>query len=571
MRMNLKHSLTKPFFVLVKHFVLRLFNNDILTFENERRERVIAILVMLSVAGGFISRHLLSSYLYPLLSGASVDNIWIEKATFLTLTMALTGIFTVINRENIFLDRKDYLNLLVLPVDLTTLFAAKFFSVLIFVGILSLAFNLIALVVFTFFLADLVGVNIFYFGFVHFITGFLANLFVFLAVACIQAVFTFLSGNRLFQRVANLVQVVLLLGFISVFAWLPQIYGGLAQLKAEFSSFMIYFPPFWFTGMYEKMVGSQEVIYDIQLYIALLALVLPAGLYFLSIPLTFKRFLICAPNGKKNSRFSSLFNLLKQGFNAVFLRNPIQRGMFYFICQTLRRSRFHKLQLTLYMGLPVSYILTGLVFSYSNGGFSAFDTPNGFLISIPLLLYLFLAVGVRMVVRHPLMLDANWVFKMTEDDDKKHYVKGLKKALFCFAGVPLFILLFAFYLYCWGFRSAFYHSLYSGAIFLFLVEIFFATYKKIPFAGTHDPGKPNLKVYGIFYVVLFFQYIVNFSVLGEMLLKSPGNYVIFFGALFGLKLLLVLKRYQMYREDDFHFIYDEEEPEPVMLTLNLGN
>lgn len=569
--MNIKHSLTKPFFVLVKHFVLRLFNNDILTFENERRERVIAILAMLAIAGGFIARHLLSSYLYPLLSGASVDNIWVEKAVFLTLTMALTGIFTVINRDNIFLDRKDYLNLLVLPVNLTTLFAAKFFSVLIFVGILSLAFNLFALVVYTFFLADLVGVNIFYFGFVHFLTNFLANLFVFLAVACIQAVFTLLSGNRLFQKLANLVQVMLLVGFISVFAWLPQIYGRLPHLKATFSSFMIYFPPFWFTGMYEKMVGSKEIIFDIHLYIALLALVVPAGLYFLGIPLTFKRLLISAPNGKKSSRFSSIFHVIKQGFNAVFLRNPIQRGMFYFICHTLGRSRFHKLQLTLYMGLPVSYILTGLAISYSKGSSSAFETPNGFLISIPLLLYFFLVVGIRMVVRHPFLLDANWVFKMTEDDDKKHYVRGLKKALFGFAGVPLFILMFVFYLYCWGFRLALYHSLYSWAIFLLLVEIFFATYKKIPFAGTHDPGKPNLKVYGIFYLALFIQYIVSLSALGEMLLNNPGNYLIFFVLILGLKLLLVVKRYQMYRREDFHFIYDEEEPEPLMLTLNLGN
>ena len=569
--MNIKHSLSHPFIVLVKHFVLRLFNNDILTYENERRERVIAILAILAIAGGFISRQLLSPYLYPVFSGATVDNIWVEKATFLTLTMALTGIFTVINRENIFMDRKDFSNLLVLPVNLTTLFAAKFSSVLIFVGILSLAFNLIALVVFTFFLAKMVGVNLFYFGFVHFITNFLANLFVFMAVACIQAVLTLLSGHRLFQRLANLVQVVLLVGFISVFAWLPQVYGQLPRLKATFSPFMIYFPPCWFTGMYEKMVGSKEIIFDIQVYIALLALVVPAGLYFLGIPLTFRRFLNNAPGGIKGSRSSRIFNIIKQAFNTVFLRNPIQRGMFYFIYHTLRRSRFHKLRLTLYMALPVSYILSGLVISYSRGQHSAFETPNAFLISIPLLLYLFLAAGVRMVVRHPFLPDANWVFKMTEDDDKKQYVKGLKKALLCFAGVPSFILMFVFYLYCWGFRPALYHSLYSWVIFLLLVEIFFATYKKIPFAGAYDPGKPNLKMYGILYMVLFFQYVISFSTIGEMLLNNPGNYPFFFAALFGFKLLLVLKRYEMYREDDFHFIYDEEEPESVMMTLNINN
>jgi hypothetical protein len=178
---------SKQFYVLLRHFVLRMFNNDILKYENQGRERVIVVLTILSIAGGYVTHKLLVHYLFPALSGVNINAIWVKKTVFLTLTMALTGIITVFSWENIFPDRKDYMNLLVLPVKMSTLFAAKFFSLLIFVGLLSIAFNIFSLFIFTFYLAPFAKVNLFYFGFSHLITSFLANLFVFLVAACLQS------------------------------------------------------------------------------------------------------------------------------------------------------------------------------------------------------------------------------------------------------------------------------------------------------------------------------------------------------------------------------------------------
>jgi hypothetical protein len=191
---------SNQFYVLLRHFVLRMFNNDILKYENQGRERVIVMLTILSIVGGYLTHKLLVHYLFPALSGVSIDTIWVKKTVFLTLTMALTGIITVFSWENIFPDRKDYMNLLVLPVKMRTLFAAKFFSLLIFVGLLSAAFNIFSLFIFTFYLAPFAKVNLFYFGFSHLFSNFLANLFVFLVAACLQGIFTILFKNRLLSR-----------------------------------------------------------------------------------------------------------------------------------------------------------------------------------------------------------------------------------------------------------------------------------------------------------------------------------------------------------------------------------
>jgi len=564
-----KHS---QFYVLLKHFVLRMFNNDILKYENQGRERVIVVLTILTIAGGYVTHKLLVGYLFPALSGAGIDTIWVKKTVFLTLTMALTGIITVFSWENIFPDRKDYMNLLVLPVKMRTLFAAKFFSLLIFVGLLSIAFNIFSLFIFTFYLAPLTKVNLFYFGFTHFITNFLANLFMFLVAACIQSIFTILLKNRLLRKLSNIIQAVLLVGFISIIVWLPQISSFLPRAKERLSSFLYYFPPLWFTGIYEKMTGSRDVVFNPHVLIAVTAIFITTAIYLVSFPISFKRFLSSGSSGgrKKSLVVQRMIRLARQAFDPVFLRHPVQRGMFYFVCQALKRSRKHQLQLVTYMALPTAYIIADLVYFHSRSGWSYFRVPNFFLVGTSLIFYFFLAAGLRMIVRHPIMLRANWIFQLTEIKEKKNYIKGLKKAMLFLLGFPLFIGLFIFYFYCWGFRLALFHSLYSAAIFLLLVEMFFNTYKKIPFAGEFEPGKPNIKIYWPLILGGFLEWYVLFANIGLILLNWPKYYILFFVVIFALHWGFVLRRYREYKNEDFGFIY-EEEPQELMLSLNLGS
>ncbi|MFC2146140.1 hypothetical protein ACFLRT_02135 [Acidobacteriota bacterium] len=571
MKLIKKNGNTNQFYVLLRHFVLRMFNNDILKYENQGRERVIVVLTILSIAGGYVTHKLLVHYLFPALSGVNINTIWVKKTVFLTLTMALTGIITVFSWENIFPDKKDYMNLLVLPVKMRTLFAAKFFSLLIFVGLLSIAFNIFSLFIFTFYLAPFAKVNLFYFGFSHLITSFFANLFVFLVAACIQSIFTMLLKNRLLRKLSNIIQAVLLVGFISVIVWLPQINSFLPTAKEKLSSFFYYFPPLWFTGIYETMTGNSDAVFIPHVLIAVTAIIITTALYLVSFPISFKRFLNNGSNSgmKKSPLVQRMIRLTRRSFDSVFLRHPIQRGMFYFVCQALKRSRKHQLQLVTYMALPGAYIIADLVYFHSRSGWSSFRVPNFFLVGASLIFYFFLAAGLRMIVRHPIMLSANWIFQLTEIKEKKHYMKGLKKAVLFLWGIPLFIGLFIFYLYCWGFGLAFFHSLYSAAIFLFLVEVFFNTYKKIPFAGEFEPGKPNIKVYWPLILGGFLEWYVLLSNIGLILLNRPKYYILFFVVIFALHWGFVFRRYREYKNEDSGFIYDEE-PQELMLSLNLG-
>jgi hypothetical protein len=566
---NPQSKMIRPFTVLLKHFVLRLFNNDIIKYENENKERTLIVLAMLAVAGGFISRQCLAPYFYSALSGATINTIWIDKTAFLTMGMAIAGIFSILNWDNFFLDKIDFINLRVLPIKLRSLYISKFLSLLIFVAILTVAFNGIAVVIFTIFLANLVSTNLIYFGFTHFFTNFLANLFIFLSCACIQSLLTALSQYKLIKKISDFIQVGLLVVFISTFFWIPKLLILLPALKDNLSAFIYYFPPLWFTGIYEGMTGNGDPVFKAHLYIAICFLFVTTFLYLLSFPITFKRFLDKVAEEKSTSPYLNLKMRLNNLFHLLVLRDPIQRGIFYFIQKSLKRSKQHKIQLAMYMAVPLGFILTKLLSLYWEEGINRLKIPGIYLISTPLIIYFFLIIGLRMIIRHPVFLRANWIFKLTESEEKENYLNGIKKALFFIAGLPFFALFFIFFYYFWGFQLATYHSLFAISLFLLLIELFFLNYKSIPFTCEFNPAKPNIKAYWPIYVFCTINFLTFFSYLGFFLLKRPKFYGLYYIVILLIIIYLVWKQNKKVQKEEFHFIYDAESA-PVMLSLNIN-
>ena len=193
----------------------------------------------------------------------------------------------------------------------------------------------------------------------------------------------------------------------------------------------------------------------------------------------------------------------------------------------------HKLHLALVMIIPVGLVITTIIYGYIEKKFAYFKEINSFLISIPMLLYIFLIPGLKMVIKTPVVFEANWFFRMTEKKEKKRYLVGFKKTLFFYAIFPLFILLLLFYSFIWGFKLAIYHSFFGITIALLLMEVLFIKYRNMPFASNCLPYKANLKYSWFIYLFLFSLYLTNMTALGLFLIKT--QYIILF---FMLRLLL---------------------------------
>jgi len=86
---------------------------------------------------------------------------------------------------------------------------------------------------------------------------------------------------------------------------------------------------------------------------------------------------------------------------------------------------------------------------------------------------------------------------------RRHYFVGLKKAVFFEALFPLFVLVFVFTYYLWGWRPALMHCLYGLTASVLLMEVLFLRYPKVPFTCTFVPGKAKVHVYWLPYVIGF--------------------------------------------------------------------
>ena len=220
----------------------------------------------------------------------------------------------------------------------------------------------------------------------------------------------------------------------------------------------------------------------------------------------------------------------------------------------------------MFLALPVSVLLSQFAYLYLKKGLSG-GTLDMFLVSMPLTLHFFLLLGFRVVVSYPQALEANFIFRVGEAGQAGHAISGFKKALLVTAVLPPLFFCLPLYLFFWGPLAAAYHTLYSLAIALLLLELFFFNFRKIPFACEHVPGKFKLRFYWPVLLLGYLQYYLTFSHLGLGLLKDPGRYYFFFPA---AALLVAAVRIQQNRKAaGAQLQFEDDDADPGMMSLGL--
>lgn len=561
---------TKQFLVLQRHFFQRLFLNDVISFDVQMKEKLIAVLAILAVLCSHISSLVLFKYLILRDQGTS----WVEKCYIMFFFMLLMGLITILEWDVIFLDSRDFSNLIPLPIKARTLFFAKFVSLLLFISLFSIAINSMATFVFAYILPQWQSKSLIYlirFILAHLLSVFASNFFVFFLFAFLIGLLMSVLGYRIFNRISVYLRalmmasiVFLMILYLTEFSYLSKTFASFLTLKEKNSLFLQLFPPMWFVGLYETLLGSKDPLFLTLAYYGLLALIIPVIAFFLIAAYSYKKYIKkIGEVGRKAIHLFRFKKLLGDSFNAIFLRNPIQRAVFYFFEIMLKRSTLHKMRLASYLAVSAGLTLIPLILK--TGSIKDFASVSKTLLSIPLILSFFLLVGIRHLVSIPVSLEANWVFRLTEIKNRKHYFSGLKKGIFLLTLAPLFFLLFGFYSLLWGWKIAFLHCLYGLVVSMLLTEFLFINCRKIPFTCSYLPGKAKIHIFWLVYLISFLFYSFYLSLLEYKLLKQPSKFFIFYGAC-GIMFAAfkIYKRNFLYRKSNI--IY-EEKPEPVMVTL----
>jgi hypothetical protein len=553
------------YMILIRHFMVRLANNELVSFQDERQDMQAAGFAMLTIGGGLLAHMVFGKFLL-VHSSIKITSTWTEHTYFFGFLMAVTGLVSLTVWDHFFLDRFDFQNLAALPLKSRTLFIARFLSTLLFVMVIGIALNLFSSFVVYMYLAENLLIHPLRFMAAHVVSSFLAVLFVVFAVAAIQGIAMRLFKPQLYRRVKFWMQVLFLMVFVSVFVWTPGFYPLLRELKATDSFLFYLYPPSWFGSLHEWIAGALDPFHSRLGAQTLVLVICCLALYMSTIPRSMKLHLQMSEEQKNMGRPSLKRRGLWPRVTGLVFKDSIQLGIFEFIVHTLRRSRRHQFYLVLVLSASIGFALTQLVFMFVKRGAGYINSIQIPLLSLPFILGFCVLTGIRILVELPISPSANWVFKMTETSETSGYSAGLKKTVIILFVIPLFGLMAPLYLSIWPLATTVFFLGYCLLVILAMVELFFLDYRKIPFASVYNPASTDLKVSGMLQLGVFAIYLYLFTTIGLWLILKPVyNLVFYMGA--GLFFWGLRWRERKFSRSGLVFF---QESQPVMLSLNLS-
>jgi hypothetical protein len=562
------------FQLLARHFFGRFFDNEIVSQQGDMRTNVVQAFGLVATPGIFVP-----FYMIP--QRARFDqpfaHNWVllsDYYFFVLFSMVVMGFVMVFEWDALFPDRKDYLILTPLPLSGNSIFAGKTLALLLFLGLFALDAN-----VFCSLLAPLTTggegtpwIVIYRLIAVHAGAVLGAGAFVAMAIASVQGVLINVLTGRGFRRVSPWVQMALMGALIVMLFLTPLACAAIRPLVQIHSPLLRWFPPYWFLGLYLDMLPGQPAgpAFHELADLARRGLGLSAGAFVLTYLVGYRRHsrrVMETVEGTEGGP-GRLRRKFDQLVNRWLLPHPLERATFHFIGNTILRNPKQRLFLATYGGVAVAMALPAVLRIGARPGVPMFAFDPAGLLSVPLTLSFFTVSGLRAVFNFPAELRANWLFQITESEERMAHVRAARKWIVAMGIVPLFALLGPVEIYFRGWRLGLIHLSFALGLALVLLNLLLVWFRKIPFTCSYFPGKTSM-------AVMFFVYLAGFSVyswsmadLEAGLLNQPAKlllaYLMMGAALFGVARL---ERREIDTSDALIF---EDEPEPVVRSLELG-
>lgn len=565
------------FLQLGRHFFGRFFDHELVSRNAEAQVTVTQILALLAAPGLLGPLLLFPRYARLAFQPASIRDMAIlfDKCLFLSFGMAIMGFITVFEWDALFPDPKDYVVLTPLPIKIRTIFAAKVSALCLFLVCFGALVNALTPVLYPAIVleADPQRHSTLYalsFTLAHATAAYGGCAFIFCFFVALHGLLSNLLSARKFKQVTPYVQLVSMAGLLSVLLLFPRIMSALRPLERHNDLALCAFPPMWFLGLYETILGRTQPVFRSLAGIAVAALGAAFAAAVAAYAISYRRH--ARRSLETTNSHAAGPAMIERALTALadrfLVRNPLERATFYFVGKTLLRSRKHKLYLAGYAGVGFALVIDTLVAVFSRRGYAGVYRPSAALLSMPLVLSFFILLGMRIVFAIPAEPRANWVFQLTECERRKECLAGARKAMIALGMGPLLAALLPLYGVFWGWRVASLQLVFDATLSLILMELLLLNFRKIPFTCTYVPGKAHITTRWIFYWMAFSTFAYGMASLEYAIFESAAGQVIFFGVAFSV--LAGLIAYRNYLLDRGFTLMFEDEPEPVVQTLNLS-
>jgi hypothetical protein len=557
----------KPFPRLVRVFVGRVFHGSSESAEDELGLSMGLVFSLLALPGAFYSMLLMEKYStllqfirgqrdFDRLAGALPDEYF-----FIALSVTVTGLVAVWQWDSIFPDRRDYSNLVPLPIPMRKIFLANLTAIVLLTVMLAIDVNAVSAVLFPLIVSASEEAFSFFLQFVwvHAFVVILASVFSFFAVFVIVGVLMLVLPYAAFRRISVYVRAAIAGAMVATLATSFAVPNMLTQLPQTLVRFL---PPVWFLGLCQLIRGKASpplavlgrlalLGSEIVIVAAIVAYAFSYGRCFMRIPETAGT----APPLSR-PRLAWIFPVLDR----TILTSPFQRAGYRFVMKTLLRSERHGLVLGGFLGLGIVIASQFLFAAFSGKHIALPSSPSAEILAIPLIVSYCIILGVRFVFDIPLEMRANWVFRILTDKTRHQCIPLARKLMLTFVLPWVVSIVLPLYGYLWGWRVGILEAIVVTACSLGLIEILLLKFRKIPFTCSYPPFRDSAIMLAFLYVVGFFAFVVPSSNLAHWGLSYPIATALVVAAV-TVSGYVISRTYQGTEEDiDKELIFEETAP-----------
>jgi hypothetical protein len=498
----------KEFEVLVRHILNRFFNNELLASDDETK-RVMQIACAIALPTLVVSLFLFPAY-HAFPPAPAHRPFWSQVGDhyfYVMYSFVVMGAATVYEWDLLFPDILDIFVLSILPIPNRQLFFARVLALAIFLCLVQLGTSILGTLFFP------LAAEQFNFPrhlFSHFIAVTMSGLFAATCFLSIQGVLLNTVGERIFGRITPILQGASIMLLLIVLLLCPTVIGSVKPLLTSGSAAVLYFPPFWFLGIYECLFvgGSAPAIFHSLARTGCSALFFMFACTLLTYPLAYRRRVRQLIEGSAASRTASRTNgPIRRLLHGTVLSHPSNRAVFHFISQTVLRSQRQRITLAMFGGLGLALTLAQMVvLRVEPGHVHPALLANGIRSAIPIMIF-FTVIGLRAVLSAPVDRRGSWVFSVLIGRPRSDHLAGTSIWITLWAviiSIGTTLLLHA--LSPAGMkipRIALGQLVVAAGVSLLLSDILLFSVRTIPFTHLHKGSVNDLPLAVLRYFVLF--------------------------------------------------------------------
>jgi hypothetical protein len=546
--------------LLVRHFLNRFLDHDLISPQADRRQVITVAGAMMIVSTLFLSVFLAVKYIFDIFMTAGLTALFSldDRFFWLSLSMLVMALIGVVEWDALALDARDTAVLGPLPIPRSAIVRAKFVAVALFV----VGFDVALMVAPTLLriasmpvrlpvtLADALVLTL-----AHGACALAAGAFGFAAVLGLREALRALIGLARFRKISAALQGLLVVFLATSLLLLPASYGSVGRswmTGGRVSPFAV--PPLWFVGLHETLAGRvfdelprgvpprryaaaehQATLLYRSLWplfhqlagVAALALIVALAVAAAACAWNSRRLPAPPVAGRGGP------GRIGRGFAWVVThlvaRDPATQAGFFFTLQALMRSVAHRVTIATSVAIGLALVTVNLGGVNAPRALAFADVPVHRL-AVQTWVLVAVLTGFRHAVRVPAEGRANWIFHLAWSGDERPFLAGVKRAGLLTLIVPTLALLFG-----WGAMTlapflALEHLACGCAVAVLLMEVFFVSYQKLPFASGYV-RREDLKSLVPLYLVAVLILSLALAGLERAALPSATGGILFFGAL----------------------------------------